>query len=249
MRGTPEFIGIGNYVQLYNNADFMESLGNTIWFMVMNVMLSISVALMLALFLHRNTRINSFITTLSFTPNVIPLVSVSILWMWLMNKDSGLLNIILSWFGIASVGWLSDPNVALFSLVLVSVWKSVGYNSLLIMSALAAVPVHLYDAARLDNASKTSILVNITLKMISPTIFFLTIINIIASFQVFDSINIMTQGGPNNATNTLVFGIYKQGFEYYRVGYSAAMSVILMVIIGLLTIVYFKMLSKRVHYR
>ena len=165
------------------------------------------------------------------------------------SDETGLFNYTLSLLGMGPFGWLSDKDLALFSLVLVAIWKSVGFNALIITSALGSIPEYLYEAARLDNASRRVTFFQITLKMISPTLFFLVLMNIIASFEVFETINIMTQGGPDNATNTLVFSIYKQGFEYYRIGYASAMAVILMVMVGIITIFYFKALEKKVHYR
>lgn len=249
MRGPMKFAGLDNYIELFKGRDFLGTLSNTLLYMVMDVTLVMVLAMLLALFLQKNTFINRFIQTLSFTPNIISLISVSLIWMWLMNTDTGLFNYLLSLIGAEPVGWLTDKQVALFSLVLVSVWKSVGFNALIITSALGSIPAHLYEAAALDNASKQSVFFQITLKMISPTLFFLILMNIIGSFQVFETINIMTQGGPANATNTLIFSIHKQSFEYYRVGYAAAMAVVLMAIVGLITIFYFKALNRRVHYR
>ncbi|MFF2910051.1 carbohydrate ABC transporter permease [Paenibacillus sp. NPDC057934] len=249
MRGPMKFIGLKNYKELFTSSDFAHTLMNTIGYMVMEVSMVLILGLLMALFLQKNTFINRFIQTISFTPNIISLVSVSLIWMWLMNTDKGLFNYILSLFGADPVGWLTDKNVALFSVVLVSVWKSLGFNVLIILSALGAIPPYLYEAAALDNASRRSVFFQITLKMISPTLFFLILMNIIGSFQAFETISVMTNGGPSNSTNTLIYSIYKQGFEYYRVGYASAMAVVLMLIVGLITILYFKVLNKRVHYR
>ncbi|MFC3745778.1 carbohydrate ABC transporter permease [Paenibacillus sp. GCM10012306] len=249
MRGPMKFIGLKNYKELFTSSDFAHTLMNTIGYMVMEVSMVLILGLLLALFLQKNTFINRFIQTISFTPNIISLVSVSLIWMWLMNTDKGLFNYILSLFGADAVGWLTDKRVALFSVVLVSVWKSLGFNVLIILSALGSIPPYLYEAAALDNASRRSVFFQITLKMISPTLFFLILMNIIGSFQAFETISVMTNGGPSNSTNTLIYSIYKQGFEYYRVGYASAMAVVLMLIVGLITILYFKVLNNRVHYR
>ena len=250
MRGTMHGVGFQNFIELFESRDFRQTIVNTIVYMLMNVSLTLVLALALAMFFRKSTFLNRFIQTLSFTPNIISLVSVSMIWMWLMKGDeTGLINFFLSIFGIDPQGWLSDKNLALFSLVMVSVWKSVGFNALIITAALGSIPDYLYEAALLDNASKPSTFFNITLKMISPTLFFLVLMNIISSFQVFETINVMTLGGPDNATNTLVFSIYKQGFEYYRVGYASAMAVVLMVMVGAITIFYFKAMEKNVHYR
>ena len=250
MRGDMKFVGLKNYIELFQNADFRQSIWNTVIYMLMNVSLTVILAIALAMFLRKTTVVNRLIQTLSFTPTIISLVSVSMIWIWLMKSDeTGLFNYTLSLLGMGPFGWLSDKDLALFSLVLVAIWKSVGFNALIITSALGSIPEYLYEAARLDNASRRVTFFQITLKMISPTLFFLVLMNIIASFEVFETINIMTQGGPDNATNTLVFSIYKQGFEYYRIGYASAMAVILMVMVGIITIFYFKALEKKVHYR
>lgn len=250
MRGSMKFIGLQNYLELFKSADFRQIIMNTLVYMLMNVSLTVVLAIALAMFLRKSTLISRFIQTLSFTPNIISLVSISMIWSWLMTADeSGLFNYVLSFLGLGPFGWLSDKHLALFSLVLVAIWKSVGLNALIITSSLGSIPDYLYEAARLDNASKSATFFSITLKMISPTLFFLILMNIISSFEVFETINVMTQGGPDNATNTLVFSIYKQGFEYYRIGYASAMAVILMIMIGLITVFYFKALEKNVHYR
>ncbi|WP_341415953.1 sugar ABC transporter permease [Paenibacillus filicis] len=249
MRGPMKFVGLKNYTELFTSRDFGQTLMNTIWYTVMDVSLVMVLALLLALFLRKNTVVNRFIQTISFTPNIISLVSVSLIWMWLMNSDKGLFNYILSLFGVDPVGWLTDKRMALLSIVLVSVWKSVGFNVLIILSALGSIPPYLYEAAALDRASKSSVFFQITLKMISPTLFFLVLMNIISSFQAFETISVMTNGGPSNATNTLIYSIYKQSSEYYRVGYASAIAVVLMAMVGLITLVYFKVLNKRVHYR
>ena len=169
--------------------------------------------------------------------------------MWIMNRDFGLLNGVLGLFGISAVDWLGDTHVALASLILISVWKSIGYDALILVSALQGIPQHLYEAARLDRAGAWATFRSITFPMISPTMFFLVIVDVIASLKVFETIQIMTQGGPQNATNTLVFSLYQYGFAFNKVGYAAAIGMVLLVLIAVFSIVYFKVLSKRVHYK
>ena len=184
-----------------------------------------------------------------FSPYVVSLASVALLWMWIMNKDYGLLNSILGFFDIGAVDWLGDSHVALVSLILISVWKSVGYDALILVSAIQGIPAHLYEAARLDQASPWTTFRKITLPMMSPTLFFLVVVDAIASLKVFETIQIMTAGGPQNATNTLVFSLYQYGFQFNKVGYAAAIGVVLLALIAVFAIVYFKLLSNRVHYR
>lgn len=243
------FVGIQNYLDLFKDKMFWQTISNTFVYMILTVLLGVGFGILLALFLQKNTKINAFMQSIIFSPYIISLASVSFLWMWLMNKDYGLINYILSFFGISSIDWLGDPKVALFSLVLISVWKTVGYNTIIILSALQSIPKHLYEAASLDRANKRQVFTKIVFPMISPTLFFLTIVNIIASFKVFETIQIITQGGPQNSTNTLVYSIYEYGFKFYKIGDASAIGVVLLVIISIFTVVYFKLLSKKVHYQ
>lgn len=249
MRGPMNFVGFGNFVELFTNRDFGQVLGNTMIYMVLDVTLTLTVGFALALYLRRLSFVSRFLESVVFLPTVVSLVSVSLIFLWLMRADNGLLNWMLSLVGLDPVGWLNDPSVALVSVALVSVWKSAGLNALIILAAMRGVPAHLDEAAALDKASWWSRLTRITIPMISPTLFFLVLINIIGSFQAFDSINVLTQGGPQGSTNTLIFDIYRQSFSYYRVGYAAAMATVLMAIVGAITFVYFRLLQRRVYYR
>ena len=243
------FVGIQNYLDLFKDKMFWQTISNTFVYMILTVLLGVGFGILLALFLQKNTKINAFMQSIIFSPYIISLASVSFLWMWLMNKDYGLINYVLSFFGISSIDWLGDPKVALFSLVLISVWKTVGYNTIIILSALQSIPKHLYEAASLDRANKRQVFTKIVFPMISPTLFFLTIVNIIASFKVFETIQIITQGGTRDLVYTLVYSIYEYGFKFYKIGDASAIGVVLLVIISIFTVVYFKLLSKKVHYQ
>jgi sn-glycerol 3-phosphate transport system permease protein len=166
-----------------------------------------------------------------------------------MDFDYGLLNYGIGLLGLPSVDWLSDTRVALTSLVMVSVWKSLGFNTLILVSALQTIPGYLYEAAILDKAKSFTLFRSITFPMISPTLFFLALTNIIASFKAFETIAIMTQGGPANSTNTLVHYIYQYGFKFFKIGYASAIGVVMMIIIAIFTMAYFVVLNRRVHYR
>lgn len=247
--GEKVYIGVKNFTDMFANPDFWQVLGNSLYYMVATVFFSIALALLLAVYLKKDTRINRALQSVVFTPYIVSLVSVAFVWMWLMDSDYGLLNYILELLHLPKVGWLEDPKVAMNSLVLVSVWKSLGYNAIILISAMQAVPGYLYEAAALDRAKPATVFFKVTLPMISPSLFFLTLMNIIASLKVFETVNIMTQGGPMNSTNTLVHELYLYGFSYYKIGYASALGVVLMVVIGLFTIAYFWALGRRVHYR
>ena len=246
---TKTFVALDNYRALFNDPLFYQTLKNTFVYMVLTVSIGLILALLLALFLNKSSKVNKFMQSIIFSPYIISLASVSFLWMWLMNKDYGLLNYILSIFGIDAVDWLGNPDVALYSLVGISVWKTVGYNTIIVLSGLQSIPQYLYEAASLDQASKWQVFKKITFPMLSPTLFFLAITNIISSFKVFETIQIITKGGPQNSTNTLVYSLYEYGFKYYKIGYASTIGVVLLVIIAILTIIYFKTLSKKVHYQ
>lgn len=249
MLGSMKFIGIENYVELYKSTEFREVIGNTFQFMITTVSFTIIISLLIALFLKKDNKLNRFMQSAIFSPYVVSLASVAFIWMWLMDSDYGLLNYILKLFGIGGVDWLGDPDVAMTSLSIVNIWKGVGYNTIIFISAMQSIPTYLYEAAKLDSAKPSTMFFKITLPMLSPTLFFLVLMGIISSFKLFETINIMTLGGPLNSTNTLVFFIYNYGFSFYKIGFASAAGVVLMILIGIMTVIYFKMLSRRVHYR
>ena len=244
-----KFVGFENFITLLGDTQFYRTLANTVIYVVCTVGFGVSLGLAAALYLSKKTRVNSFLQSVAFTPYIVSLASIAMLWMWLMNKDFGLLNAVLAFVGAPPVDWLGNPRIALASLILIAVWKSVGYNALILVSALQTIPPYLYEAAKLDRAGAWSVFRKITFPMISPTVFFLTLVDAIASFKVFETIQIITEGGPQNATNTLVFSLYEYGFRFYKVGYAAAIGVVLLAIILIFTALYFKVLSKRVHYQ
>ena len=244
-----EFIGIENYLDMFTDKDFWKVLGNTFRFMLMMVPTAIILSLAIALYLKKNTRINRILQNVMFMPNIVSLVSISFIWMWMMDQDRGLFNFVLSLFHVDPVNWLGDPKVAMLSLVIVNVWKSLGYYVLIFVAALQGIPGYLYEAAALDRAKPISVFFKITLPMLSPTLFFLILTGIIGSFKIFECVSLMTAGGPADSTNTLVYELYQQGFVYYNTGYASAMGVILMLIVGLMTLIYFSVLQKKVHYQ
>ncbi|QHQ63851.1 ABC transporter permease subunit [Anaerocolumna sedimenticola] len=242
-----EFIGIKNYISMFQNPEFFQVLSTTVKFMAGTVSGSIILALLLALYLKSNTKINRILQSIIFTPYIVSLVSIAFIFMWMMDGDLGLFNYILGLLHLPEVRWLEDPKVAIYSLVLVNIWKGAGYYTIIFISALQSIPTYLYEAAKLDKTSKIKTFFRITLPMISPTLFFVTLTGIISGLKVFETINIMTGGA--NSTNTLVYNIYEYGFFFYKIGYASALGVVLMVIIGVMTLLYFKVLSKKVYYR
>ncbi len=246
---SPTFVGIENFTKLIADEEFIQVLGNTFQYVFFSVAISIVLALIIAVYLKGDKKVNTFLQSVMFAPHIVSMVSVSFIFMWLMDTKYGLLNWVLGNFGIEPIGWLDDPNVAMWSLILLSVWKGMGYNTIIILAALQTVPTYLYQAAELDKASKTTVFFKITLPMISPSLFFLTLMNTISAFKAFESINLMTGGGPLNSTSTIVHMLYEYGFQFYQIGYASSIGVVLMVILSVFTVIYFKALDKKVHYQ
>lgn len=243
-----EYVGIDNFKHLMGDPRFIQTLRNTFLYTVLTVAGFVVFGLLIALALQKSSRIHSFVQSVIFAPHIISLVSISMLWLWLMDYDYGLFNYLLSLVGIDPVRWLTDPKVVIHSLAAVSIWKGVGYYSLIFLSGLQAIPKDIYEAAALDNTPWYRKLFKITLPMLSPTIFFVGITSIIASFKVFETINIMTGGGPMNSSNTLVYYIYTTGFSFFNMGLSSSAGVILFIIIAIMTYIYFKLMADRVYY-
>ncbi|MBH0173659.1 MAG: carbohydrate ABC transporter permease [Bacillota bacterium] len=241
------YVGFDNYIQIFNRPDFYKSLTNTVIYTGGVVVLTMLISLFFAVWLKKQTRLNYIIQAGIFTPHIISIVSVSLVWLWLMEPNLGFLNFALEKLGLPTSQWLQSSKTALFSIIIVSVWHGIGYYVLILVAALQGISPNIYEAAELDNTSRFRVFRRITLPLISPQMFFILIIMTIGSFKVFDTVRIMTGGGPNNATNTLVYYIY--GFRTTNIGYAAATGVVLMVIIGILTFIYFRLMSKKVHYQ
>lgn len=246
---TKDYVGMQNFSALLSDSEFRQVLLNTTIYTVATVLLTLSISLLLALWLNRSGVFYGFVQGAIFSPHIISLVSISLLWSWLMDPEYGLLNWVIGLFGFGPLEWLSHPDTSLMSLILVAVWKGIGFNTLVFIAGLQSIPQSIYEAAALDRSKPWRTFMRLTLPMLSPTLFFLAIMSMIGSFQVFETIAIMTQGGPVNSTNTLVYYIYQYGFRFFKIGYASAAGVILLIVVGILTLIYFRLLSKKVHYR
>ena len=246
-KSMSKFVGFDNYVQIFSRGDFYKALTNTAIYTGGVVIITMALSLLFAVWLSKRTRINAIVQAGLFTPHIVSIVSVSLIWLWLMEPNLGFLNYILKTLGLPTSQWLQSSSTALLSIIIVSVWQAIGYYALILVAALQGVSPTIYEAAALDNAGRFKVFRKITLPLISPQLFFILVIMTIGSFKVFDTVRIMTAGGPNNATNTLVYYIYT--FRTTNIGFAAATGVILMIIIGILTIIYFRLMAKKVHYQ
>lgn len=247
----PKFVGLKNYYVMFCvKPDFLEVLRNTAVYTLVVVFFSLLLAVLFALLLEKNSRLNRFLQKSMFTPYLISTVSCAYIWSWMYNVDSGILNAMLSLFGLPLSRWLNDADIALFCVAAVAVWKSLGYYLIIVLASIKSIPSEILEAAELDNTPPVRKFFKITLPMISPQLFFLLITMTISSFKVFDMIRVMTDGGPGNATSVLVTYIYDYAFSMNaKVGYASAAGTVLLVILMILTYFYFKVLSKKVHYQ
>lgn len=240
---TIEFVGFRNYINLLNDTLFYRILVNTVVFALSTSILGVILPLILASILNSRIRGSEFFKSAYFLPFITPMVVIGIIWGWIFDPNIGLLSNILN----IHINWLYDTNYAMPALIIVSVWKLIGYNMVIFLSSLATVPQNLFEAAKIDGANSYHTFVNVTVPMLSPTIFFVVIITAISSFQVFDLIYLMTQGGPFDSTNVLVYAIYKNAFEYFDVGKASAIAYVLFAIILVLTLVQWHYRKKIVY--
>ena len=228
-----KFVGLENYKLIFTEPLFFQILLNTIVFALATSVFGVIIPLVLAAILNSKLRGSEFFKTAYFLPFITPMIVIGIVWQWIFDPNIGILNRVLH----MHIQWLYDTHFALPALIMVTVWKLIGYNIVIFLSGFASIPDNLYEAAKIDGANPVQTFFNITIPMLSPTIFFVIIITAISSFQVFDLIYLMTQGGPLDSTNVLVYSIYKNAFEYFNVGKASAMAYVLFVIILVLTLV------------
>lgn len=234
--GEAQFIGLDNYKAIFQDAEFWRVVGNTFTFSAGLVPLNIMLALGLALLLVRKLPGIGIFRTAIFVPVMTSLIVWAIVWKYLFATDTGFINQILQMFGITGPSWLYNPQLAMPVVIVTSVLKNVGLNMVLFIAALQQVPIHLYEAARLDGASRTRQLFQITIPMISPTVFLTTLLTIIGSLKVFGQIYVMTQGGPDNSTKVLVYYIWERAFKNFEFGYASALAFVLFFIILVFTL-------------
>ena len=244
-----KFVGLENFKRLVTDSTFRISLWNTVYYSIFTVPLTMAAALGLALILNQKLKGIHIFRTIFFFPHVASLVAVAVVWNLLFHPTLGPINNVLRAIGIANPpGWTSTIDWAMPVIIIVSIWKSMGYYMILYLSGLQAIPGELYEAAKVDGANAFERFKNITLPMLTPTTFFVSIMLTIACFKVFDLISVMTNGGPGRATNVLVYYIYNTAFISYEFGYASAVSMVLFAIVLAITIVQFKAEKKWVSY-
>lgn len=241
------FIGFDNYVRMFSNEEFWDVLGNTLIYTIGTVPMNMIISLLIAYGLNKKLAGKKLLRTLFFAPVVISPVAAALIWRWLYDPNFGLVNYALGFAGISPVNWLNDPSAAMFALIGMGVWKTFGINMVLFSAGLNAIPDSYYEAATIDGAGAWSKFWNITVPLLSPTTFFIMVMSMIGSFQVFDIVYVLTSGGPLGSTKVLVFYIYEYAFKYSgEMGYASAVSYMLFAILFGLTMIQVKYLKNKV---
>lgn len=238
-----KFVGLKNYLEIFSEPLFGKILLNTFVYAISTSIFAVIIPLVLACILNSKIRGAEFFKTAYFLPFITPMIVIAIIWQWIFDPNIGVLNHFLH----LHINWLYDTNFAMPAMVIVSVWKLIGYNMVIFLAGLSGLSQSLFEAAKIDGANSFQTFKNVTIPLLSPTIFFVVVITCISSFQVFDLIYMMTQGGPLDSTNVLVYAVYKNAFEYFKIGQASAIAYVLFVIILVLTMIQWALRKKLVY--
>jgi len=245
----PVWIGLKNYTNLLQLPEFWQVLRNTVYYTAGYVPLAVTLPLFMAILVNQKLRGITFFRTTYFLPVVTSGVAIALVWGWMYNPSFGVINYFLDkLFGIEGPRWLADPMWAMPSLIIIGVWQSLGYNMVIYLAGLQGIPQELYEAARIDGAGWWPQFRHITVPLITPTAFFILVLSLIGSFQVWTITYLLTQGGPAGATLTLSYYIYQQGFEWFHMGFAASLAYVLFGIVFVVTMIQFKLQKQWVFY-
>jgi len=248
----PSFAGLENYIYLFTDRfgapEFLRSIRNSLYY-ALGVPLNMAVSLSVALLLDKRLRGVSLFRTAYFLPTICSMAAVSVIWMWIYHPaDYGLLNSILMRLGFSPLRWLRDPHLAMPALIFMGIWHGMGYNIIIFLAGLQAIPAHLYEAAEIDGTGSWARFRWVTWPLLGPTSFFILVIGVINSLKAFTEMHVMTQGGPLGATTTITYYLYQQAFENFALGRASAVACVLFILLFVLTLIQFKGVGPRVHY-
>ena len=244
----PQWVGLDNYVRLFRDEAFLTAMRNTVGLTIPNVVFRLAIALGLALALNSRIRFRALYRTIFFMPVLTMPVAVATIWKWLYDPTFGPINYMLGQFGLPRPEWLAHPGTALIAVVIVLLWSGVGYDMIIFLAGLQSIPRDYYEAAQIDGAGSWRQFRDITLPLLTPTTFFLLVIAIIGSLQVFDLVYVMTQVGSSNRFPTIVYYVYEEGFRNFRMGYAITIAWVLLFIILVFTVLQFRLQRRWVHY-
>lgn len=233
------YIGLQNYSFLLSDRRFWNAMGNSVYYTLLSVPLGMAFSLGIALVLNQKLKGTYLFRTLFFMPVVSSWVAVSIIWLTLLDPQVGIVNYVLTSLGLPSINWLGDPRSAMPAIVIINIWKGAGFNMVIWLAGLQAIPKELYEAASIDGASRLAAFRKLTLPLLAPTTFFMAVTGVIGALQVFTPVYVLTKGGPLDSTNTAVYHIYRRAFQDFDFGYAAAQSWILFAVIFGVTVLQF----------
>jgi multiple sugar transport system permease protein len=245
--GDASFVGLDNYLRMFQSAEFWQVLKNTLIYSIGTIPINMALALWIAYLLNKKLAGKKLLRTIFFAPVIISPVAAALIWRWMYDPNFGLVNFFVESVGLDPVNWLNEPTAAMFALIIMSVWKTFGINMVLFSAGLQGIPENYYEAAELDGAGKWAKFWNITIPMLAPTTFFIMIMSMISSFQVFDIVYVLTSGGPLGSTKVLVFYVYEYAFKFFEMGYASAISYFLFALLFLLTMLQIKYMKSKVY--
>lgn len=245
---NPSFIGVSNFIEAFKDPVFWKTLKNTAIYVFWKVPINMCLSLILAVMLNQRLFGRTFFRAVLFLPMIASSVSVALLWQPMFDMSTGILNRMLSTIGLPPCTWIYSHETAMMSVIIVALWKEIGYYMVMFLAGLQSISGTYYEAAEIDGANAVQKFFKITFPLVSPTTFFVLVISIIGSFQIFDLTTVLTAGGPANSTNTTIMYVYQAGFKFFRMGYASAISTILFILILSLTIFQDKMSKKWVFY-
>ncbi|MGO2242035.1 MAG: carbohydrate ABC transporter permease [Halomonas sp.] len=249
-RGAPtEFVGIENYQVLFNDPTFWKVARNNLVYAVGTIPTSIALALAMALFVNGKLRGRGFVRMAYFTPTILPMIAAANIWMFFYAPQIGLFNKLLGALGFSGVNWLGDPNVALGSVIVMSVWKEAGFFMIFYLAALQGMPPELKEASDLEGTRRWSFFWRVTFPLLMPTTLFVLINALINAVRVVDHLFILTKGGPNNATNLLLYYVYENAFSFFDRTTAATITVVILLVLGVVATLKFTILDRRTHYQ
>ena len=243
------FVGLENYETLIDDPIFWKVLANNAWFAIGTIPTSIALAIIMALFVNRAIPGRSLVRMAYFTPTILPMIAVANIWLFFYTPDIGLIDQVAGWFGIAGHNWLGDPATVLPALMIMTIWKESGFFMIFYLAALQNVSPELEEAARLEGSTRWYYFRRVLFPLLMPTTLFVLINAVLNSFKLVDHLFVLTKGGPNNASNLLLYYIFESAFSYFDTNYAATLTVILLGLLAVMALMQFYVLDKRVHYR
>lgn len=245
--GEATYVGLDNYIRMFESAEFWIVLKNTAIYTLGTIPLNMALSLAIAYVLNKKLAGKKFLRTAFFAPVIISPVAAAVIWRWMYDPNFGLVNYFIGFFGFDAVNWLNEPTAAMFALIIMGVWKTFGINMVMFSAGLQGIPDSYYEAAELDGAGKFAKFWHITIPMLAPTTFFIMIMSMISSFQVFDLVYVLTSGGPLGSTKVLVFYVYEYAFKFFEMGYASAISYFLFALLFVLTMVQIRYMKSKVY--